>query len=594
MPLQLVWIGLRQYFATARKIFLAFIIFFAFMYLFFAFVGVDRARQQTRPTVAQVEEARRLRMYDYYSPKNDPVDDEETVLMRDMSRGFLCRTIGELCTNNPSEAHLYKKDSISYKVSGFLAEPLRHPPSSFYYWAKGTLENAGFAPKTYAQGIGFAALTSFQPIWKVFRNIAYLIIVVVIMVVGFMVMFRVGGGGKNAVTLESALPKLVIALLAISMSYALAGLLIDVMYLSIALLINLLGPVSGMTGGEQNKFIAGVITGYPVNLMFTLFGGIGNTESNYLSLAGSLYSLVPGWMQTIIDGIVNTVVIGTLGQYVSTTKRPGSRLNAEKPGPKDMITFIGRSMTLVTKKVREFLNLSDMLGSKGSGPLPISTIANVIYIVFGWVVGALIGDWIIQVGIMIILILGMLVIFLRLFFMLIGNYIEIILSILTAPLALMLEAIPGQNAFINWAKGLAVSLSVYPIVLVIMLITRAISNAGSNGAPMWAPPFVTQITDQTSLQTIITGILIYSIPNIVKAYKQKLKPASAIDSMGIGLGSLFVGAAPILKGSSTVLGASGLSGAMASRVSEPLAKAFGMAKSKVTGNWVKSSDQPEK
>jgi hypothetical protein len=574
MPLQLVWIGLKRYLSTARKIFFVGVTILAVMYLFSAFVTVDNRRNATGPTPAQIEEARRIELYEVYDIKNDPKDDEEAVFVRELSRAFLCSTTGELCTSSPTEAHLYKEQSLSHKASSLIAEPLRNPPSSFYYWAQGTLQNAGFIPKTYAQGIGFAALTSFQPIWKVFRNLAYLVIVVVIMVVGFMVMFKVGGGGKNAVTLESALPKLVIALLAISMSYALAGLLIDVMYISVALIINMLGPVSGMDSTTQTKMMGGVMTGTPTDLFFMLMGNIGQSDGNYYNLAGSLYSLVPSYMQAVINVVINNLVIGGLGTW--KTQGGSSRL-AAAPGsnPKAIATFVGRAMVLAVTKISALKDVLGSLSTAGGGPIPVTTIANIIYIILGYIVGALIGTVMVKIGIMLLLILGMVVIFFRLFFMLIMNYVDIILSILIAPIALMLEAIPGQNAFINWIKGLAVHLGVYPIVLVVIMIARAIMNAGGTISPMWSPPFVNNITDQTSLQTLVSAVLIFSLPNIIKAYKQKLKPASVTDSMGIGLGSLFVGASPLLKGSSSIMGASGLTTAMARRVTQPMQKWIG-------------------
>lgn len=578
MPLQLVWIGLKRYLDTGRKIFFVGVTFLAIFYLFFALVNVDNRRNSTGPTAAQIEEARRLKLYDTYDVKNDPKDDEEGVLVRDLTRGFLCSTTGELCTGNPAEAYKYKEQSLAYKASGIIVEPLKHPPSSFYYWARGTLENAGFVPKTYAQGIGFAALTSFQPIWKVFRNLAYLVIVVVIMVVGFMVMFKVGGGGKNAVTLESALPKLVIALLAISMSYALAGLLIDVMYMVIALVINMLGPVSGMDPTTQTKMMGSVMTGSPTDLFFMLMGNIGQSDGNYYNLAGSLYSLVPGYMQTVINAVMNNFIIGGLGEW-KASKNAASNPTGTPVGnnAQKVFSFVGKAMTSAVRKIGVIDKLLGALAAKGSGPIPISTVANIIQIVLGFIVGALLGTVAVKVAIMFILIFGMIVIFFRLFFMLIMNYVDIILAILVAPLALMLEAIPGQNAFINWIRGLAVNLGVYPIVLVVIMIARAITDTTGTISPMWSPPFVSTLTDQTSLQTLVSAVLVFSLPSIIKTYKQKLKPASITDSMGIGLGSLFVGAAPILRGSSTVMGASGLTTAMAKRVTAPIQKLVGDA-----------------
>lgn len=575
MPLQLVWIGLKRYLHTARKVFFVGITFLAVFYLFFALVNVDNKRNAKGPTPAQVEEARRLRLYDVYDTKNDPKD-EEAVLERDLIRAFFCSTIGELCTGNPTEAHLYREQSLSYKASGLIASPLQHPPSSFYYWAQSTLENAGFVPKTYAQGIGFAALNSFQPIWKVFRNLAYLVIVVVMMVVGFMVMFKVGGGGKNAVTLESALPKLVLALLAISMSYALAGLLIDVMYISIALIVNMLGPVSGMTSTEQTKMLGSVLTGSPTDLFWGLIGNIGQSDGNYYNLASSLYSIIPGYMQTAVNAVLNNLLIGAIGEW-KTSANPSLNPAGTPTGnnPRKVFTFIGRALTLAVNKVS---NLRQLLWTTGQGgsPIPVSTVANIGYVILGYIVGALLGSIVAKTALALILILGMVVIFFRLFFSLIMNYVDIILSIMIAPMALMLEAVPGQKAFVNWIRGLAVNLGVYPIALVVIMVARAISNTADTSSPMWSPPFVSTLTDQTSLQTIVAAVLIFSLPSIIKTYKQKLKPASVTESMGIGLGSLFVGASPILRGGSTVMGASGLTTAMAKRVTDPMSKMFNL------------------
>lgn len=590
MPLQLVWIGLKRYFQTARKIFFIGVSVLVVFYLFSAFTKIDNRRNNVGPSVAQIEEARRLRLYEIYDAKYDPKDDEEALFFRDLGRSVSCSLSGELCTDNPAEAYLFKEQSLTYRASKLIAEPLRNPPSSFYYWAQGTLQNAGFVPKTYAQGIGFAALTSFQPIWKVFRNIAYLVIVVVIMVVGFMVMFKVGGGGKNAVTLESALPKLVIALLAISMSYALAGLLIDVMYISIALVINMLGPISGMDATSQGKMIGGIVTGSPVDLFFTLMGNIGSSDGNYYNLAASLYSILPGYMQVILAAVSNNLVTVFIGQWgVSGITGPfqqGTVSNATGfKSPRQWATTIGRNIVLGLKRIGVFQNVLDKLGNAGGGPIPISTGANIVYIIIGILVQVLMGSFIPKLAIMSLLILGMIVIFFRLFFALIMNYVDIILSIIVAPLTLMLEAIPGQNAFLNWLKGLAINLGVYPITLTVIMIARTIMNVAETSTPMWAPPFVTQITDQTSIQTIISAVLIFSLPNIIKTYKQKLKPSSITDSLGVGVGSLFVGAAPLLRGSSTIMGASGLSGAMASRISKPLGKIMGQTKNQF-GQWV--------
>ena len=59
-------------------------------------------------------------------------------------------------------------------------------------------------------------------------------------VIGFMVMFRRKIDPKTVITVQNALPKIVLALLLVTFSYAIAAFMIDLMYLVMAIIINLL------------------------------------------------------------------------------------------------------------------------------------------------------------------------------------------------------------------------------------------------------------------------------------------------------------------------------------------------------------------
>ncbi len=99
-------------------------------------------------------------------------------------------------------------------------------------------------PEAKAQSTGFGytgaltfggAFTSIQDFWTVMRNFAYVIFVVVIIVFAFMIMFRVKISPQVVVTVQSALPKIAITLILVTFSYAIAGLLIDLMYVVIGI-----------------------------------------------------------------------------------------------------------------------------------------------------------------------------------------------------------------------------------------------------------------------------------------------------------------------------------------------------------------------
>lgn len=135
------------------------------------------------------------------------------------------------------------------------------------------------APPAMAQGIGFAALDPILETWKVFRNLAYLFFILAFVVIGFMIMFR-QKVGQAAITAQQAIPQIIIALIMVTFSYAIAGLLIDLMYLLMYLLIGIFGQNRSLI--EMNTFELGwnLLTNSWSNI-----GAIGNVVDGLLSTA---------------------------------------------------------------------------------------------------------------------------------------------------------------------------------------------------------------------------------------------------------------------------------------------------------------------
>lgn len=115
------------------------------------------------------------------------------------------------------------------------------------------------AKPAYAQGLGFSSLSPVLSLWKIFRNLAYFFFVIIFVFTGFLIMFRSKIGSQAAVTVQQALPKLVVSLILVSFSYAIAGLLIDLMYLVIYLIINIFSDNSIL--GSSLTIAGGIFTG---------------------------------------------------------------------------------------------------------------------------------------------------------------------------------------------------------------------------------------------------------------------------------------------------------------------------------------------
>lgn len=100
-----------------------------------------------------------------------------------------------------------------------------------------TLDKFSLASVVHAQGYGYSSLNGIQSIWAASRNLAYLLMVILLIAAGFMIMFRVKISAQAAVSLQVMIPKIIITLLAITFSYALAGFIIDLVYLLLGIII---------------------------------------------------------------------------------------------------------------------------------------------------------------------------------------------------------------------------------------------------------------------------------------------------------------------------------------------------------------------
>src|SRR3989339_574267 len=174
-------------------------------------------------------------------------------------RMHTCFFSGEACTDNPSDGDKNVSKSVSGYLSKLITIPFANPPASGIYWVYTNLQDAGFVPKSYAsEGMGFGAIKPLMNVWKIFRDIAYLILVIILVSIGFMIMFRTKINPQTVISVENALPKIVTSLLLITFSFAIAGFLIDLMYILIAIIISILsnGGANYDVGSMQNEYLS--------------------------------------------------------------------------------------------------------------------------------------------------------------------------------------------------------------------------------------------------------------------------------------------------------------------------------------------------
>jgi hypothetical protein len=127
-------------------------------------------------------------------------------------------------------------------------------------YTKDLLTNFGIVTTVNAQeGFGYGKLGLMQPFWQVTRNLAYTLIVLFVIVFAFMIMFRVKISPQVVISIQSALPKVFLALVLATFSYAIAGFVIDLMYVVIGIIAGFWSQ-GGWFPGVQFNFIYSWIT----------------------------------------------------------------------------------------------------------------------------------------------------------------------------------------------------------------------------------------------------------------------------------------------------------------------------------------------
>lgn len=119
-------------------------------------------------------------------------------------------------------------------IAGIIATP---PASGIQYFAD-VGERLKLVQPAYAQtGFGFGAIDPFSRVWRATRNIAYVFFVIAAVGFAIAIMLRTRINPQTVITIQSALPRVIIALIFVTFSYAIVGLLIDLIYVAFGLLV---------------------------------------------------------------------------------------------------------------------------------------------------------------------------------------------------------------------------------------------------------------------------------------------------------------------------------------------------------------------
>lgn len=205
---------------------------------------------------------------------------------------------GRRAMGSPGDPASVKTSAVGFVAGGIDTLLRTRPASSVDYIAyMGSRLHVPGTPQTaYAAeapgGRGFNSLAPVLKLWTAMRNLAYAVFAVMFIIVGLMIMFRVKIDPKTAANIQNSLPKIIIALILVTFSYAIAGFLIDVMYVSFGLLVALVGSVDPNYAKEANTLLSGSVFGFLQGQTWDAVGGaaeaINGIVAGFIGNSGAL------------------------------------------------------------------------------------------------------------------------------------------------------------------------------------------------------------------------------------------------------------------------------------------------------------------
>ncbi|MCL4365671.1 hypothetical protein M1437_00380, partial [Patescibacteria group bacterium] len=170
-------------------------------------------------------------------------------------------------------------------VTGVIGILYQNPPVRTADYLASIGQDMGIIKVANAQVIGSGAqvLNPILRLWQVSRNISYVLMIIIFLVIGLMVMFRNKLNPQTVITAQAALPGLVIGLIMITFSYFFAGLISDMAFVGTNVVGYYFSAVRGQTSTPQN-LVEDLKDKNVLNIVSPLTGLVDkNTASNMLS-----------------------------------------------------------------------------------------------------------------------------------------------------------------------------------------------------------------------------------------------------------------------------------------------------------------------
>lgn len=442
---------------------------------------------------------------------------------------------------------------MTTNVIGMTFTPLIHTGDYVSYLA----QNFGIAKSAYAAttGTGFDSLSPIMNLWIAFRNLVYFFFIAIFIILGFGIMLRVHMDPRTVMTISNQLPGIIVAILLVTFSFAISGILIDLMWTSIYVTSNVITSVTTGAKDAAGKDIPlisqytahGVVQSTNVFEAANYLGAEGKDGTPIIGDAGGLARIADApsaafadQMPKLFDNPTGQIVMGIAGGILGLHIR-------------DAVSGAAKGGVSLVKGVLSLIKLGRVAAAIPTpATIAVGGVATALDLIFG-AVGLGAAAWyaqdiqniIIQMLAWVVIAIAILWALFRLAFELIKSYIFILIDIVFAPFWILGGLIPGSSiGFGAWLKEIISHLSVFPVTIGMFLLGSAFMKAfGAKAAGQFAPPMISNPNAEGFAAFIGLGIILMT-PQVLTMMKEIIK-APSFKQTGSIAGAIGFGASAV-------------------------------------------------
>lgn len=367
------------------------------------------------------------------------------------------------------------------------------PPAHFSEYTQYLASNFGIVKPAFAAGpgFGFQSISPFMNIWKAFRNIVYMLFLIVFVVIGMAIMLRIHIDARTVMSIENQIPKIIIGILMVTFSFPIVGMFIDVMWLGTYVTINVLASVDPeiTRGNAENPTISSQLYTSPI--------GFANEALKARAPNGDRN--VNGIMGAVFDGA------GSVKDIFQKLFTPETMRNSFLVNP-----------TNTSNEAQCRWNPGCIFKQSAS-----NAIGDIISAVFAWLIGYIIG-----ILMILVFTIAILVALFRLWISLLQAYIYLLLDIVLAPFWILASLFPGSPLTIGtWIRDIMANLSAFMVSITFILLGKVFMNALAT-QPATAPfpvPLIGNPGEPNTLSALLGIGIILLTPTVVQMMRDVFK-----------------------------------------------------------------------